>query len=285
MTDEPLFTSKDVPSALMRQTLVDRDLVRPATDHPPMRLLPWLKIVTIGGRSIMDRGAKAVVPLVDELRESFGTHRMLIATGPGIRARHVWGVALDLGLPTGALASLAATEAEQNGHIIAALLAADGVSYLPHTSVAHQLAGHLAASPAAVSNGFPPYEMFEFPPAVGKIPPHRTDTGAFLLADAYGAERAIYVKDVDGVYTCDPADDTRSPGGSQGTGGAELIPRVGAKELLAMDLPTLPIDRLVLELMANAKHQKEIQVVNGLTRGNVTKALAGEHVGTIIYAD
>jgi molybdenum storage protein len=275
MTDpEPLFASKDVPSALMRQTLVDRDLVKPATAVPVMRLLPWLKIVTIGGRSIMDRGAKAVVPLVDELRESFGTHRMLIATGPGIRARHVWGIALDLGLPTGALASLAATEAEQNGHIIAALLAADGVSYLPHTSVAHQLAGHLAASPAAVSNGFPPYEMFEFPPAVGKIPPHRTDTGTFLLADAYGAERLVYVKDVDGVYTCDPAED-----------GAELLPRVGAKELLAMDVATLPIDRLVLELMANAKHQKEIQVVNGLVRGNVTKALAGEHVGTIIYAD
>jgi len=40
-------------------------------------------------------------------------HRMLTATGPGIRARHVFGVALDLGLPTGTLAS---TEAEQNGH-------------------------------------------------------------------------------------------------------------------------------------------------------------------------
>ncbi len=277
MTDEPLFSSKDVPSALMRQTLVDRDLVKSATAQPVMRLLPWLKVVTIGGRSIMDRGAKAVVPLVDELRESFGEHRMLIATGPGIRARHVWGIALDLGLPTGALASLAATEAEQNGHIVAALLAADGVSYLPHTSVAHQLAGHLAASPAAVSNGFPPYEMFEFPPSVGKIPPHRTDTGTFLLADAYGAERAIYVKDVDGVYTCDPA--------TAAAGEAELLPRVGARELLAMDLPTLPIDRLVLELMATAKHQKEIQIVNGLVRGNVTKALAGEHVGTIIYAD
>jgi molybdenum storage protein len=275
MTDpEPLFSAKDVPSALMRQTLVDRDLVKPATAVPVMRLLPWLKIVTIGGRSIMDRGAKAVVPLVDELRACFGTHRMLIATGPGIRARHVWGIALDLGLPTGALASLAATEAEQNGHIVAALLAEDGVSYLPHTSVAHQLAGHLNASPAAVSNGFPPYEMFEFPPAVGRIPPHRTDTGTFLLADSYGAERLVYVKDVDGVYTCDPKDD-----------GAKLIPRVGAKELLAMDIPTLPIDRLVLELMASAKHQKEIQIVNGLMPGNVTKALDGEHVGTIIYAD
>jgi molybdenum storage protein len=278
MTDsDPQFAAKDVPSALMRQTLLDRDLVRPVTDHPPVRMLPWLHVVTIGGRSIMDRGRAAVEPVVGELRAALGTYKMLIATGPGIRARHVFGVALDLGLPTGALASLASTEAEQNGHIIAALLAEDGVSYLPHTSVALQLSAHLAASPAAVSNGFPPYEMFEFPPAVGKIPMHRTDSGAFLIADAYGAARIVFVKDVDGVFTADPA--------TAGEGEAELIPRVGAGELLAMDLPTLPIDRLVLELMASAKHQKEIQIVNGLVPGNITKALAGEHVGTIVYAD
>jgi molybdenum storage protein len=274
---DPRFASKDVPSPLMRQTLLDRDLVKAAIDRPTVRMLPWLHVVTIGGRSIMDRGRDAVVPVVDELRAALGTYKMLIATGPGVRARHVMGVALDLGLPTGALASLASTEAEQNGHIVAALLAEEGVSYLPHTSVSLQLAAHLAASPAVVSNGFPPYEMFEFPPAVGKIPPHRTDSGAFLIADAYGAARAIYVKDVDGICTADP--------GTAAEGEAELIPRVGAAELLAMDLPTLPIDRLVLELMANAKHQKEIQIVNGLVAGNITKALAGEPIGTIIYAD
>jgi molybdenum storage protein len=278
MTDpDPGFASKDVPSALMRQTLLDRELVRPATDRPTVRLLPWLHVVTIGGRSIMDRGRDAVQPLVDELRAALGEHKMLIATGPGIRARHVFGVALDLGLPTGALAALASTEAEQNGHIVAALLAEEGVSYLPHTSVGHQLAVHLAASPAVVSNGFPPYELFEFPSAVGRIPPHRTDAGAFLIADAYGAARLVYVKDVDGVYTRDPASAT--------DGEADLIERVGAAELLAMDLPSLPIDRIVLELMASAKHQKEIQIVNGLTPGNVTRALRGEHVGTIVHAD
>jgi molybdenum storage protein len=261
----------------MRQTLLDRELVRPVTDRDVIRMLPWLHVVAIGGRSIIDRGREAILPVVDELRELLTDYRMLIATGPGIRARHVFGVALDLGLPTGALAALASTEAEQNGHLIAALLAEDGVSYLPHTSVAHQLAAHLSASPAAVSNGYPPYEMFEFPAKVGKIPPHQTDTGAFLIADAYGAARTVYVKDVDGIYTCDPA--------TAAEGEAELIPRVGAAELVAMDLATLPIDRLVLELMADAKHVKEIQIVNGLTPGTITKALAGEHVGTIVFAD
>jgi molybdenum storage protein len=41
---------------------------------------------------------------------------------------------------------------------------------------------------------------------------------------------------------------------------------------------------MVLELMARAKHVREIQIVNGLTPGNITRALQGEHVGTIIHA-
>jgi molybdenum storage protein len=273
---ESSFAAKDVPSPLMRQTLLDRELVRPL-DRPVIPLLPWLNVVVIGGRSIMDKGRDAVVPVVDELRAALPDHRLLILTGPGIRGRHVLGVGLDLGLPTGVLAALTSAEAEQNGHLIAALLAEQGVSYLSHATIAHQLAVHLAASRAAVSNGYPPYGIYEFPPEVGKIPPHRTDTGAFLLADAYGAARLIYVKDVDGVFTSDPA----STNGSS----AQLIPRIGAGALLARKLDSLPVDALVLQLMAHAKNQKEIQIVNGLTPGNITKALQGEHVGTLVHAD
>ncbi len=273
---ESSFAAKDVPSPLMRQTLLDRELIRPI-DRPVIPLLPWLNVVVIGGRSIMDKGRDAVLPVVEELRAALPEHRMLILTGPGIRARHVLGVGLDLGLPTGVLAALVSSEAEQNGHLIAALLAEQGVSYLSHATIAHQLAVHLSASRAAVSNGFPPYGLYELPPEVGKIPPHRTDTGAFLLADAYGAARTIYVKDVDGVFTSDPATADGSP--------PELIPRIGVAELMAKNLDALPIDALVLELMAHAKHQKEIQIVNGRTPGKITKALQGEHVGTIIHVD
>ena len=273
---ESSFAAKDVPSALMRQTLHDPELVRPL-DRPVIPLLPWLNVVVIGGRSIMDRGRDAVVPVVDELRAALPEYRMLILTGPGIRGRHALGVGLDLGLPTGVLAKLISADAEQNGHLVAALLAEQGVSYLPHAAIAHQLAVHLSASRAVVSNGYPPYELYEFPPQVGKIPPHRTDTGAFLLADAYGVARIIYVKDVDGVFTSDPA----TANGHR----PELIPRIEAAELLARGLDTLPIDPMVLEVMAHAKHQKELQIVNGLSPANITKALQGEHVGTIIYTD
>lgn len=261
-----MTSAKDVPSALMRQTLLDRELVKPVA-RPVIRLLPWLDVVAIGGSAIMDRGREVILPLVDELRAALPEHRMLITTGAGIRARHVLGVGLDLGLPTGALAGLAATEAEQNGHMIAALLAADGVSYVPHDTAAHRLAAHLTASRAVVSNGFPPYGRHEFPPVVGKIPVHRGDAGTFLLADAYGARSLVYVKDVDGVDA-----------------GSGVVSRIGAAELLGTKPDALPIDPLVLELMASAKHVREIRVVNGLTPGALTRALAGEDVGTLVHA-
>src|SRR5688500_4424845 len=138
--------TKHVPSSLARQTLLDRELTRPVTDRPPIRLLPWLNVVKIGGRSIMDRGREAILPLVDELRRALPEHRMLLLTGAGIRARHVFSVGLDLGLPTGALASLAAKEEGQNGHLLAAHLATEGVSYIEHPKIAHQMAVHHAAS-------------------------------------------------------------------------------------------------------------------------------------------
>lgn len=262
-------------SSLMRQTLLDRELVLPATQQPVIRLLPWLKVVKIGGHSIIDRGREAILPVVSELAQALGVHRLLITTGAGVRGRHVYSVGLDLGLPTGALASLAAVDAAKNGHIIAALLAEHGVVYVPHSAVGHHLPVFLSAAPAVVANGYPPYHLYEFPPELGKIPPHRTDAGAFLVADAYGADRLIYVEDVDGVYTADPAADST----------ATLIPRISARELAAMDLKTLPLDRIVLDLMGSAKHRREIQIVNGLKPGNILKALNGEHVGTIIYAD
>jgi len=36
--------------------------------------------------------------------------------------------------------------------------------------------------------------------------------------------------------------------------------------------------------MRNAQHRRSIQIINGLKPGNLTAALNGEHVGTIISA-
>lgn len=262
-----MTAARHVPSALMRQTLLDRELVKPV-ERPVIRMLPWLNVVAIGGSAIIDKGRDTLVPVVDELRALLPAHRMLILAGAGIRARHVIGVGLDLGLPTGVLASLAGVEAEQNGHLIAALLAADGVSYLPHGAVARQLAVHLSASPAVVSTAYPPYGLHELTRAVGKVPMHRSDAGAFLIADAYGAARCVYVKHVDGVLE-----------------DGEVIARIDVTELRRRGSAECPIDPLVLELMATAKHLREIQVVNGTKPGSISAALAGGTAGTVIHWD
>jgi molybdenum storage protein len=262
---------KHVASPLARQTLLDRDLTSPVAGELPIRILPWVQVVKIGGRSIMDRGPQAILPLVEELRELLPEHRLLILTGAGIRGRHIYSVGLDLGLPVGSLAPLAASEAGQNGHILAALLASEGVSYIEHPTIASQLAIHLTAARAVVGSAFPPYHHHEFPGS--RIPPHRADTGAFLVADALGAAGLTIVEDVDGVYDADPS----AGGGAT----AQLIRETSAADLAA-GTGTLPVDRTLLEVMTTARHLERVQVVNGLVPGRLTAALRGEHVGTII---
>jgi molybdenum storage protein len=110
---------------------------------------------------------------------------------------------------------------------------------------------------------------------VGSIPPQRTDTGCFLIAEVFGARKMIYVKDEDGLFTADPKKDPT----------ATHIPRIGVQELLARDLNDLVVERAVLELMRHARHIREIQFVNGLKPGQLTAALDGEPVGTIIFRD
>lgn len=263
---------KHISSGLASQTLLDSKLTNPVAGVRPIRLLPWLQVVKIGGRSIMDRGAEAILPLVDELRKLLPEHRLLILTGAGVRARHVMSVGLDLGLPVGSLAPLAASEAGQNGHILASLLAPEGVSYIEHPTVANQLAIHLQATRAVVGSAFPPYHHHEFPGA--RIPPHRADTGAFLLADAFGAAGLTIVEDVDGLYD-------RDPHGAEGDQ-AKFISETCCSEL-AKHQGTLPFDRALLDIMPNARHIERVQVINGLVPGRLTAALRGEHVGTIIH--
>lgn len=262
---------KHIASPLARQTLLDGELTRPVAGVKAIPLLPWLQVVKIGGRSIMDRGKEAILPIVEELRKLLPEHRLLILTGAGIRARHLYSVGLDLGLPVGSLAPLAASEAGQNGHMLASLLAPEGVSYVEHPTIANQLAIHLSATRAVVGSAFPPYHHHEFPGS--RIPIHRADTGAFLIADALGAAGLTIVEDVDGVYSADP----NTPEGSD----ASLIRETSASELSKRD-GTLPVDRALLDVMANARHVSQVQLVNGLVSGRLTAALRGDHVGTII---
>jgi len=88
----------------------------------------------------------------------------------------------------------------------------------------------------------------------------------------FGARNVILIKDVDGVYTADPKTHPD----------ATFIPDIKAADLMAMRLETLPVEPVVLELLTRSKLVKSIRIINGLVPGNLTKALAGENVGTIV---
>jgi len=272
--DLDLGGDRHLASLLMRDSLLS-EATRRSTEAEVVRLLPFAKTVKIGGRSIIDHGRSRLGPVIDQVVAALGTHHLVIGAGAGVRSRHVFGVGLDLGLPTGVLATLAAADAEQNAHMLAALLAPHGVVALPPAQVIHLLPLLLTAGTGVVVNGMPPYELWEHPPAVGRIPPNRTDTGMYLLSEVYGVNRVIYVKDVDGLFDADPK---LHPD-------ARLIKRVEVSELLADRPATLPFDDLVLELLPHGRHCREVQIVNGTVPGELTKALAGEDVGTIIAAD
>lgn len=263
---------KHVASPLARQTLQDDSLTRPIAGVAPIRLLPWLHVIKIGGRSIMDRGAAAILPIVEEIRKILPEHRLLILTGAGIRARHLYSVGLDLGLPVGSLSPLAASEAGQNGHMLASLLASEGVSFVDHPTISNQLALHLMAARAVVGSAFPPYHHHEFPGQ--RLPLHRADAGAFLLADALGAAGLTIVEDVDGLYSHDPNGDQADQ--------AQFIAQTDVAQL-ARHQGSLPFDPVLIELMAQARQITRVQMVNGLVPGRLTAALRGGHVGTIIH--
>ena len=121
----------------------------------------------------------------------------------------------------------------------------------------------------------PPYTFWQQNPEVGRIPPHRTDTGVFLVSEVFGARSMIYVKDEDGLYTADPKKEK----------GARFIPRISVPELAEMDLQDVVVERPVLEFLERAENRRDIRVINGLVPGNLTRALNGEDVGTLITAE
>jgi len=125
-----------------------------------------------------------------------------------------------------------------------------------------------------VFNGIPPYDLWEHPPAVGKLPPHGSDAGSYLVGEVFGARSIILLKDVDGLYTADPKTHRD----------ATFIPKIRAADLIRTELETLPIEPVVLQLLTRAKLATSIRIINGLVPGNLTRALEGEPIGTLIHA-
>jgi len=264
----------ELGASLIAGNLTDPLLLSQTSQTALVSILPEANVIKVGGQSFIDRGRVAVFPLIEEIVENLGRHQMIIGTGAGTRARHAYSVGIDLGMPTGVLSVLGTFVSMQNARMLHYLLAKHGIPFIEPVQFP-QLPLYLAERGAVIFFGMPPYTFWQQNPAVGRIPPHRTDTGVFLVSEVFGARSMIYVKDEDGLYTADPKKDKH----------ATFIPQITVDELHAMNLPDLVVERPVLEFMKRAENRRSIQIINGLVPGNLTRALNGEHVGTIISAD
>ena len=260
-----------IDSILMRESLQDKKTIaRTHTEHE-FEIMPDVVLIGIGGQSIFDRGKSALLPLVEELAALRGKHKMMVGVGGGTRVRHTVSIALDLGLPTGGVAQLVGAMEEANAVFLNALLA-------KHRSIVMQRE-HFWELPLYIENGMlpivisiPPYHFWEPPPEDGPLPAHGSDFGLFILAEVLGMSRVVFVKDEDGLYTKDPKkhDD------------AKFIKHITLDKLLR-DMPEeLILDRQLFSAWKSARHVRRVQIVNGLKRGELTRAMAGEDAGTII---
>jgi molybdenum storage protein len=199
-------------------------------------------------------------------------HKILLTTGGGTRSRHIYSIGLELGMPTGIIAKFGSSVSEQNALLVSTLLAPWGGIKIGHDEVT-KLSNYFAQACIPVMHGMPPYDYFALPVPKTRIPIHRTDVGTLVIADLIGARSCIFIKDEQGLYTDDP----------KKNGAATFISEISVKDLLSRDLDDLIIERPCLEILQNSEVLDKIQIINGLEKGNLTKALHGKPVGTIIY--
>ncbi|TAJ43559.1 amino acid kinase family protein [Methanofollis fontis] len=262
----------ELESGLRGETLVRKGLMRRIDEIPQIRIMPALNVIKFGGHGTIDYGKDVVFPIVEEIGALKGEgEQVLVVTGGGGRVRHIMDIGINLGMPTGVLAELAGKISEQNAIMMSVLLSKyNGVRI--KTDDLLELPTLIALGLLPVTHGTPPYGLYEQPADMGSIPPNRTDTGAVLIAEVMGAKNCILAKNVDGQFAEDPRENAN----------AEFIPEITAAELLSMDMEDMVLERRAVELLLHTRHIREIRVVNGHVPGNITRAIRGEPVGTVI---
>jgi molybdenum storage protein len=270
-----------IESDLMGESLVSKDLLKSTEAKEYFRMHPDINVLKIGGQSIMDRGGAALFPILNALIEAKEKYKILLMTGGGTRARHVYNIGVDLGMPTGVLSKLGDKVSWQNAEMLSVLLSKHGGVKIGHGDNLEQLTMFCRLGYLPITYGIPPYGFFEHPAEYGSIPPHRTDCGAFLLAENIGARSLIFLKDEKGLYDLDPKKVEESARKD-----LRFYDRISAKKLLEMDLDDLIIERPILTLLQRAKCLKELQIIDAMRHPeHIMAALEGKHVGTIIYQE
>jgi len=260
-----------ITSNLMKESLQDRSVLAKTRSNAEYQIMPDVVLVGIGGQSIFDRGRDALLPLVEQLSAARADHRMVLGVGGGTRVRHTLAIAVDLGLPTGGIAQLVGAMEECNAVFLNALLAKHG-SIVMQREHFWELPLYLSSGMLPIVISIPPYHFWEPPPEAGPLPMHGSDFGLFIHAEVLGMERIIFLKDEDGLYDKDPKkhDD------------AKLIKQTTLSALLDNMPQELIIDEQLFNCWKDARHVKRVQIVNGLEKGMLQRALAGEDVGTVI---
>jgi len=270
-----------IQTPLMGESLVSKEFLKRTEAREYFRMQPEINVLKIGGQSIIDRGAEAVLPILDVLIEAKEKYKIILMTGGGTRARHAYSIGIDLGMPTGVLSKLGDKVSWQNAEMLSVLLAKHGGVKIGHGDNLEQLTMFCRLGYLPITYGIPPYGYFEHPAEVGSIPPHRTDCGAFLLAENIGARSLIFLKDEKGLFDRDPKKVNREDRKTM-----KFYGRISAKELLGLDLDDLIIERPILTFLQRAKCLKELQIIDALRHPeHILAALDGEHVGTIIYRE
>ncbi len=265
-----------INSTLMRESLQNKDVLSNTDSEKDIQIFPDVSLVSIGGQSIFDRGKDAILPLVAEIVEikKNKSTKMVIGVGGGTRVRHTISIAADLGLPVGGMAQLVGAMEELNAILLNTLLA-------PHGSMPMQrdhfwdLPLYFDAGITPIAISVPPYHFWEPPPEEGHLPTHGSDFGLFQLADVLGFKQAIFVKDEDGLYDKDPKKHK----------GAKKFGRITLAELMTQFPADNILDQELFHAWKSAKNLKRIVIVNGLVPGQLTRALAGEDVGTVIVKE
>ena len=264
-----------VRSLLMRESLLDKQVMS-STETPVVRMLPDCHVIKVGGRSIIDGGKASAYPLVEAIGAALAEHKLIIGTGGGVRSRHVFSIGIDLGLPTGVLAQLAhRRRAGQRAHARHAAGAVWRRRASRRKSSATCCRSSCRPRPASSSTAIRPTPCGSIRPRVGRIPPHRSDAGAYLLAECFGCATITLIKDVDGLYDRDPKEHPN----------ARFIDEISVSELRERNLPTLPFDRALLDLLEHARLVTRFQIINGREPELLAGALRGERVGTIVRKD
>ncbi len=261
-----------IKSKLMQESLQNRDVMRSTDSDNDLKIYPDVALVSIGGQSIFDRGASAILPLVEEIAEiKKQGHKVVLAVGGGTRVRHTASIALDLGLPVGGVAQLVGAMEELNAVLLNALLAKHGSMTMQRDHF-WELPLYLSANMIPIAISVPPYHLWEPPPEEGHLPAHGSDFGLFQLAEVLAMSKLIYVKDEKGLHNKDPKkhDD------------AQFIPKITLQALLADPPKENILDKQLFEAWKTARNVTRVQIVNGLERGQLLAALNGEDVGTVI---